>query len=392
MSAVPSFDLLRRHWAADWLERLGRELDLTDAQLEEARDRYEAVGRWLGAADHPWLAQSTIFAHGSIGLGLGTKPLSGKEFDVDLIQNLVHASAEATPAHIKALVGNRLKENAVYAQMLDEMPRCWRLNYANAFHLDISPTVPHPEWPAPALYIPDRRLRCWKPTNPIGFRELFERRARLTPRLLQATRDFKADVAEFPLHRGPKGILRRVIQLLKHHRDLAFQHADVAELRPISVVITTLAARAYEYVVLSGVYETDYDLLLAIIEHMPQFIEVYEHGPQRVYVIANETVAGENFAEKWNADPRLAKAFYDWHARAASALRQLVKLQGQDQIAKFTSREFGAGLGERVLKQVIAETSAKRSANQLSVHATLGVGAMSASSSTQVRSNTFFES
>src|SRR5690606_13324762 len=127
---------------------------------------------------------------------------------------------------------------AVYAAMLEEMPRCWRLNYANQFHLDITPAVPHPLEPLPALVVPDRRLRRWVPINPTGYRELFERRAALRLPLMAPAGGIRADVADFPMHLGPKGVLRRLVQLLKHHRDLAFQSPAIADLRPISIIIT----------------------------------------------------------------------------------------------------------------------------------------------------------
>lgn len=391
MSALPQFRVHRRRWAAEWLERVGRALDLTDAQLEQARDRYGSVGRWLADSPHPWLARSDIFVQGSIALGTGKRPLVGEEFDVDLIQRLVGASSHATPEAIKALVGDRLKANAVYAAMLEEMPRCWRLNYANQFHLDITPAVPHPLEPLPALVVPDRRLRRWVPTNPTGYRELFERRVALRLPLMAPAGGIRADVADFPLHLGPKGVLRRLVQLLKHHRDLAFQSPAIADLRPISIIITTLAARAYEFVALAGVtYESDYDLLMAVVECMPRFIAINEHDPVRRYVIENETVRGENFADKWNANPKLAYAFFEWHRNVVHALRTIAEIEGQDQIARFTSRAFGEGVGERVLKQLKAETSGQRAAGRLSVHGTLGVLSHNAHASSPVRSNTFF--
>jgi hypothetical protein len=317
--------------------------------------------------------------------------LAGDEFDVDLVQKFVGASADVPPATVKALVGDRLRANAVYARMLEEMPRCWRLNYANEFHLDITPAVPHSLDGARAIYVPDRRLRRWVPSNPVGFRELFERRATLSVPLTGLRIATRADVTAFPLHFGPKGVLRRLIQLLKHHRDLAFQNAAIVDLKPISIIITTLAARAYERLALSGAtYETDYDLLLAVVVDMPRFIRVNGAGEARHYVVENETVAGENFAEKWNADPNLASAFYGWHGNAVAALRAIAELQGQDEVAKLTSREFGVGIGQRVLQQMKTENSSDRAAGQLRVHGVLGVVAQNIGSSTAVRSNTFF--
>jgi Second Messenger Oligonucleotide or Dinucleotide Synthetase domain len=391
MSALPSFDAsVRNAYAAQWLELLGRELDLTDTQYERAKQHYEAVGRWLGESSHPWLAHSTIFAHGSFGLGVVKKPLSGDEFDVDLVQNLIHATASTDPAVIKALVGDRLKEHGLYSTMLKEMPSCWRLEYANEFHLDISPTVPHRHAPPPALYIPDRRLQCWMSTNPIGFRELFERRAALRPEVYFAEDMLKAEVEPFPLQRGIKGIFRGLIQLLKHHRDLMFQSPALTALLPISIIITSLAARAYEHAVRSRrTFQSDYDLIVAVVELMPTFITVTDLGQHRHYAVWNETVTGENFAEKWNKDPNLAQAFYTWHARALETFKQIGHLQGLDQLAKLTSSQFGVGVGERIARQLTARTSALRSTNQLSVHSTLGISTMVGRSATTIRPNTF---
>lgn len=390
MNAVLKSALPKRRAVSHWLERLGREIDLTETQLTEARQRYEAVGAWLSESAHPWLAGSSIFAHGSIALGTAVKPVGRDEFDADLMSHLLSASSHAEPAHAKAVVGNRLREHSVYAGMLEELPRCWRLNYAGAFHLDITPSAPHPHDDPPALVVPDKRMHCWMPSNPVGYRERFEARAALRPRFSSiGAQEFRADVAEFPIHLGPRGVLRRVIQFLKRHRDLEFQVAALQELRPISVIITTLAAWSYEAAVLSGVYESEFDLLLQVIEDMPRFIEVRREGGRVFYVIANETVAGENFAEKWNRDAGLPEAFYVWHAKVVAAIRALAEIEGNDTAAVHTSREFGTGVGERVLRGITHDTNAARERGRIAIAPGLGV-TISAAGSTPVRPNTFF--
>ena len=45
---------------------------------------------------------------------------------------------------------------------------------------------------------------------------------------------------------GFKGILPRTVQLAKRHRDIHFQSLDPC-LAPISVIITTLTSRSYEF-------------------------------------------------------------------------------------------------------------------------------------------------
>ena len=67
-------------------------------------------------------------------------------------------------------------------------------------------------------------------------------------------------------------MLRRTIQVEKRHRDVFFDGADQG-LAPISVVITTLTARSYEYCVSQFVYDSELDVVRDIIRHMPDFIE-----------------------------------------------------------------------------------------------------------------------
>ncbi len=78
-------------------------------------------------------------SYGSAGLGTTVRPLGREDFDVDTIYKVLLFLASGAPAELKKIVGDRLKENARYAGMLEEKKRCWRLNYAREYHLDISP-------------------------------------------------------------------------------------------------------------------------------------------------------------------------------------------------------------------------------------------------------------
>jgi hypothetical protein len=56
---------------------------------------------------------------------------------------------------------------------LERLKRCLRLNYAGAFHLDILPACPNDRLGGGAILVPDRKLECWKDSNPKGFAEWF---------------------------------------------------------------------------------------------------------------------------------------------------------------------------------------------------------------------------
>jgi hypothetical protein len=57
------------------LERVCQELDLTEAQYEQAKKRYEGVGTWLAESTNPLLMRTQIYAQGSMALRTTNKPL-----------------------------------------------------------------------------------------------------------------------------------------------------------------------------------------------------------------------------------------------------------------------------------------------------------------------------
>lgn len=90
------------------------------------------------------------------------------------------------------------------------------------------------------------------------------------------------------------------IQILKRHRDNMFSKRDN---KPISIIITTLAAKAY-----NG--ETNlFDALDNILMNMHNFIDTDESGN---IIISNPTLPTENFADKWKDNPEKEFAFTEW--------------------------------------------------------------------------------
>ncbi len=269
--------------------------------------------------------------------------------------------------------------------------RCWRLNYANEFHMDIAPSIPNPSCAAGGEFVPDKQLRCWKETNPKGYQALFERRASLLPRMKMlealAKDSLRAEVEPFPEPVALKGLLRRTVQLAKRHRDVYFTDPEFA---PISVIITTLASRSYEYCVANFVYETEFDVVIDIIRYMPSFIETSDIQGRRQWYIWNETTTGENFAEKWNKDPRLAEAFFRWHAEALDVFQQMMGANGLDQLAESLGASFGETPVNKAIASITEEVGKARERRALSVAPAAGLIIGATASSTPVRANTFF--
>jgi hypothetical protein len=383
-----SDDLLKRSSVAGTLELACQNLDLTDTQYQRAISSYEAVGRWIAAADDVRLRTANVYPQGSISIQTANRPLRDGEFDVDSVSHLPLLTTDVAPLVVKRLIGDRLRQNAYYASILSEKPRCWRLNYKGEFHLDLTPSILNPLCLQGGELVPDRDLSCWKESNPKGQRALFERRAALAPRLHLSKAEFaaaRASIEHLPYPSRLKGVLRRLVQILKRSRDVAF--LANAELAPISVIITTLAARSYEFCVLNHEHDTELDVVVDVIDLMPQFIERRLEFGRTMYVISNETTRNENFAEKWNAKPALANAFFEWHQRVRALLGQLIAAVGIDSVAKSMGTLVGEAVGDGVRQRMVAAVSSARKDGLLTVAPKAGVAL---GAGVAVKRNTFY--
>lgn len=387
---LPTLELAAKRKAQlyGYLEAIGQRLDLTEAQHERARTSYEAVGTWLMESESPYLQDGSVSPHGSIRIQTANRPFARSEFDVDLLDVLPGIAESSSPTAVKALVGDRLKENDRYRKILVEKNRCWQLQYEGEFHLDVTPAILNPRCGNGGLLVPDKTLRVWKPSHPIAFADKFEARARLQPRYRSVRfAEARADMEGLPERQHFKGPLKRGVQLSKRHRDIRFANKDDS-LAPISIIITTLLGWSYEECVRSREYDHDLDVLMEAVRGMPNFIQVTYVAGQKIYVIPNETTAGENFAEKWNEDPRRADAFYDWHGNLIETLEDFVRVEGEDAVSARLSEAFGASVVEPVFVEVNRAVNAARASRTLGI---LGAAGLSTSvRAAPVRSNTFY--
>ena len=114
-----------------------------------------------------------------MGLLTANKPIKEQEHDVDLIACAPTFPIQLAPSYLKHVIGARLREHGVYARLLEEKARCWRLNYAGEFHLDITPSIPSPYCANSGELVPEKHTNLWKASNPNGYRAKFEQRAPL---------------------------------------------------------------------------------------------------------------------------------------------------------------------------------------------------------------------
>ena len=326
------------------LQALVEEIRISDHADGLARDRYDALGRWLDRPNSTLHGlQPVIYPQGSFLLGTAIRPVGdGDAYDVDLVVVLEKASPwRFTQARLKELVGKEIKAYAKEKGLKAEPERkrrCWTLEYADAarFHLDILPALPASrDQIVQKLGLEGTRLfeanrgsldktviaitdenengfhdprSQWPLSNPKGFGEWF----RLTQEgylneqidsgsLLRDGRA-KAQVEDVPLHEVLTP-LQATVMLLKRHRDSMF---DGDEDKPISVIITTLAGEAYRG------ERTIEDTLSRVLPAMRLRIENLEPTAE----ILNPSLPNENFADKWPKVPRKRSNFEAWIEQA----------------------------------------------------------------------------
>jgi hypothetical protein len=133
--------------------------------------------------------------------------------------------------------------------------------------------------------------------------------------------------------------------------------------------------------------DDEIDVLVAVLRSMPNFINF----DGQAWSIPNESTKGENFAEKWNAKPELAGAFYAWHRDCVRDLEQLLETVGRDRLQKSLAEAFGPSAASRAMQPLTERIASDRATGRLAVMPGIGLtSTSSASRSTVVRPNTFF--
>jgi len=372
-------------------------LDISESQYKEVVEKYKAVGEWLDKKDSPLsLFSPEIYPQGSFNLGTVVKPATHEDkYDIDLVCQLGISKDQTTQQQLKKMVGDRLKANKIYARMLDtEGRKCWTLEYADdaKFHMDILPAisddfdwligldVPY-EFAMHAICITDKDRwhldRDWPHSNPKGYAAWFRQRmiVAFETRKKFLAEQLRANIEEVPDYKV-KTPLQRAIQVLKRHRDIMFSN-DPDE-KPISIIITTLAAQTYNN-------ETNlYDALVSVVNGMPGHIK----SRNGVLWVPNPVDPGENFADKWQEHPDRAAKFRKWLVQVGKDITAALEYQGIHEIAHALKPAFG----EKALNDAMVTYGEKikkhRQNGRLKMAA--GTGTLGAVGQTDVRNHTFY--
>ena len=334
------------------LTAIAETLDISENHYECAVKYYKSIHAWLKRdASSAARYNPKIYPQGSLALGTVTKPVSDAEaYDIYLVCELNLQKTEISQKKLKKLVGQEIKSYA-RANNMNSQPKesrhHWMLNHINSaqFHINILPSTPDieaftefiasrgsalSEWSDSVIAITDNTLPnyCridtdWPRSNPKGYAKWF-----------------RNHINDVPVHKV-KTPLQQAIQILKRHRDIWFdenQSAYEEKAKPVSIIITTLAARAYD---------NQADLqqaLMKIVTGIQGYIAAYKRG---VVVIPNPVNSLENLADKWQQYPIRRVCFEDWLKQVYSDLTEALALSDIQSVGQ----SLKSCLGERVINE-----------------------------------------
>lgn len=350
-----------------YIEALVDELDISDRRYEQANDSYMSLGRWLNREDSSIKRYDpAVYVQGSFGLGTVIKPLNlEEEYDVDAVCELRSlAKLDITQQRLKQMLGVEIegyRKSKSMVKPLREGRRCWTLNYSEGaqFHLDLVPALPNgrevremlehhrfdARWAGTAIAITDNERanyaivsRDWPRSNPKGYLEWFKSRmvVVLNERKRVLAKSLNASVESIPDYRV-RTPLQASVMILKRHRDIMFANDEI-NCCPISIIITTLSAHAY-----NG-EEDVADALLSILSGMENYIERDERSRA---VIRNPSDPMENFADKWAEFPERERSFFAWLRQAREDFARIAGMESPRLITEALSPHVGVELAKR---------------------------------------------
>lgn len=395
----------------DLLRYIAESLDISPTDYKRAVDSYEAVGKCLegGYDDNAYsgsYAAPKIYPQGSIRLGTVVKPLrecAGAAYDVDLVCELQYQNIEWSSQNaetLKQMVGNRLKSDGTYCEMLDgEGKRCWTVEYAEkngiGFHIDVLPCVPDPVMGAGISRSnpgnPDTRpdftkttIRLtgkdkdrnpqyeWRSGNPCGYAAWFRERNITFGKVAFVQKrtifeNTRIGASQLPLYESVEAVpdalvrtpLQRTVQILKRHRDIRFSKPrrddplGDPKFKPISMIITTLVARLYkgEDDLLSALMNTvnslsHYAALIenryAVLDESVAQRELIRRNADGRWEIQNPVNPEENFADRWHEDNQArAKAFFKWVTCVRQDIVEALRTDSIDALKEVLGDQFG---------------------------------------------------
>lgn len=343
---------------AEDIQMVNDYIKVDDNMFGEASADYDKIANKL-VEKLDWPNESIrIIPQGSVSTKTLIRSADNSKFDIDAVCAVDLSMVEIDdPMEFYDKVGVALS-----VWEAEPKKRCWKIDFeGRRYYIEFTPSTPLDKISKSALnglrFTPSNRYRDkalavvdtptkqWKTSNPEGFSNWVSEQS--TRPLLQwlieksIQDNYRADsVTPVPEQEVKiSDTLRVAIRLMKRHRDMATRRNLIdGDLKPISIIIVTLLTQCYEGLADKGeVYTHPIELLIDLVELMPFMVEIRDGE----YWVANPTVEGENFAEKWNEKPELKQAFDNWTKLLQEDLNSIMVAKDKTTRRKVIKEVFG---------------------------------------------------
>jgi hypothetical protein len=343
------------------LERICQKLQLSTTQFKLAEQHYKAVGEWLeGEGSEIAIYRPKIYPQGSLPMGVTNKPVFKDEYDLDFICELFLLSHRIHPNDLFARFEYRIGQNRDYAARMERGNRCIKLKYAHDFHLDIVPACSNASAGDGQVKIPDREKKNWKDTNSSAYVQWFNDIADMDYRTLVYGRADHAEPLKPQESLEEKSPLKCAIQIIKRHRDIAFE--DKSDLAPASIVLSTLGAEAYKEINGMVLRSSVFEVVALILHSISRRIASCHGAILEVWNPVN--LVPEDLGERWKNNPSAYFEFTQWIADFSIRWNELRMTRGP-QLAVLLKAMFDENLTTEALREDTLEYGESRELGKL---------------------------
>lgn len=348
-------------WARE-LHYVNQHITVSQDVVDNAAKAYNDVAKHL-VRKLKWPDEMIkVLPQGSASTKTLIRSPGNDKFDIDAVCQVdISRISALEPMKFFETIGDALLEFSATRKK-----RCWNLPCnGERFYLEFTPSVPLEKVPshvldsmAPlyrpsheyigtALAVVDTPSEKWKTSNPAGLTKWVDDTSKL-----QLVRKLSMEAAD-SMHKAAANVapvpdqdvdisdtLRVAIRLFKRHRDMCVRRSKIAkEFQPISIIIVTLLTDCYAGLHdLGRTYSHPVQLLFELAELMREMVPQVD-GEFRV---DNPTVAGENFAERWNSDNgERHEAFLTWCDILAGDMRIILAAKNEQEIQSTIRDVFG---------------------------------------------------